>query len=47
MKFNFPKYERVATVGTVTKGTALVPAEVSMTENKATGETNWWKYPCI
>ncbi|MDD3323354.1 MAG: hypothetical protein PHS59_18110 [Paludibacter sp.] len=35
-EINFPKYERVATVGNVTKGTALVPAEVSMTENKAT-----------
>ena len=34
-EINFPKYERVASVGTVTKGTALVPAEVSMTENKA------------
>ncbi len=35
-EINFPKYERVASVGTVTKGTALVPAEVSMSENKAT-----------
>lgn len=35
-EINFPKFERVASVGTVTKGTALVPAEVSMTENKAT-----------
>ena len=35
-EINFPKFERVASVGTVTKGTALVPASVSMTENKAT-----------
>lgn len=34
-KIHFPKYDRVATVGTVTKGTALTPAEVSMTDNEA------------
>ncbi len=34
-EINFPKYERVATVGTVTKGTPIVPSEVSMSENKA------------
>lgn len=33
---NFPKFDRVASVGEVTKGTALTPAELSMTENKAT-----------
>ena len=32
---HFPKYDRVASVGEVTKGTALVPAEVSMTDNVA------------
>ena len=35
-KVHFPKYERVASVGSVTKGTALVPAEVSMSDNEAT-----------
>lgn len=35
-EINFPKYDRVASVGNVTKGVALVPASVSMTENKAT-----------
>lgn len=34
-KIHFPKYDRVATVGEVTKGTALVPSEVSMTDNEA------------
>lgn len=34
-KVHFPKYDRVATVGTVTKGTALTPATVSMTDNEA------------
>jgi len=33
---NFPKFTRVATVGEITKGNAVVPSEVSMTENKAT-----------
>ena len=33
---NFPKFERVASVGEVTKGVAIVPTSVSMTENKAT-----------
>lgn len=32
---HFPKYERVASVGEVTKGTALTPAEVSMSDNVA------------
>lgn len=32
---DFPKYERVAKAGEITKGTALVPKEVSMTGNKA------------
>lgn len=32
---NFPKYDRVAEIGEITKGTAVVPKEVSMTENKA------------
>jgi N4-gp56 family major capsid protein len=35
-KVHFPKFSRVASVGEVTKGTALVPAEVSMTDNEAT-----------
>ena len=34
-KVNFPKYERVAKVGKITKGKAVVPQEVSMTENPA------------
>lgn len=33
---NFPKYDRVADIGEITKGTAVTPEEVSMTENKAT-----------
>lgn len=33
---NFPKYDRVAEIGEITQGTAVVPKEVSMTENKAT-----------
>lgn len=32
---NFPRYNRVATIGEITQGTAVVPSEVSMTENKA------------
>lgn len=35
-EINFPKFERVASVGNVEKGKALVPSEISMTENKAT-----------
>lgn len=34
-EINFPKYERVASVGAITKGTSLVPTEVSMSENVA------------
>lgn len=34
-EINFPKYDRVAEIGEITKGTAVVPKEVSMTENKA------------
>lgn len=34
-KVNFPKFERVATVGEITKGTAIVPTAVSMSENEA------------
>lgn len=34
-EIHFPKYERVASVGTVTKGTPLVPAQVSMTDSVA------------
>lgn len=34
-KVHFPKYDRVASVGTVTKGTAVTPTEVSMTDNVA------------
>ena len=34
-KVAFPTFDRVAKVGVVTKGTALVPAEVSMTNNEA------------
>jgi hypothetical protein len=34
-KINFPKFDRVATVDTVTQGTALVPAAISMTGNEA------------
>ena len=30
---NFPKFKRVAKVGEITKGTAVVPSEVDMTEN--------------
>lgn len=33
---NFPKYDRVADIKEITKGTAVTPKEVSMTENKAT-----------
>jgi len=33
---NFPKFDRVASVADVVKGTALVPTVLSMTENKAT-----------
>jgi N4-gp56 family major capsid protein len=33
---HFPKFDRVASVGTVTKGTELVAAELSMTDNAAT-----------
>lgn len=33
---NFAKYSRVAQIGEITKGTAVTPKEVSMTENKAT-----------
>lgn len=33
---NFAKYDRVAQIGEITKGTAITPKEVSMTENKAT-----------
>lgn len=32
---NFAKYDRVAQIGEITKGTAITPKEVSMTENKA------------
>lgn len=32
---NFPKYDRIAEISEITKGTAVVPKEVSMTENKA------------
>lgn len=35
-KIHFPKYNRVASVGEVTKGTAMTPAEVSMSDNEAT-----------
>ena len=35
-KIHFPTFDRVAQVSEVTKGTALVPAEVSMTDNVAT-----------
>ena len=35
-EINFPKYDRVAEIGEITKGTAVTPKEVSMTENKAT-----------
>lgn len=34
-KVHFPKYDRVASVGAVTKGTAVTPTEVSMTDNVA------------
>lgn len=34
-EINFPKYDRVAEISEITKGTAVVPKEVSMTENKA------------
>lgn len=34
-EINFMKYDRVAEIGEITKGTAVVPKEVSMTENKA------------
>lgn len=34
-KIHFPTFDRVATVSEVTKGKALVPAEVSMTDNVA------------
>lgn len=34
-EINFPKYDRVAEIGEIAKGTAVVPKEVSMTENKA------------
>ena len=34
-KIHFPKYDRVANVGNVTKGVALVPSEISMTDNEA------------
>lgn len=34
-EINFPKYDRVAEIGEITQGTAVVPKEVSMTENKA------------
>lgn len=34
-EINFPKYDRVAEIGEITKGTAVTPKEVSMTENKA------------
>lgn len=34
-KINFPTFDRVATVGTVTKGTALTPSDVTMTGNEA------------
>lgn len=36
---HFPKFERVASVGEVTKGTAIVPVEVSMSDNIATVKT--------
>ena len=34
-KVAFPTFDRVAKIGVVTKGTALVPAEVSMSNNEA------------
>lgn len=34
-EINFPKYNRVCEITEITKGTAVVPKEVSMTENKA------------
>lgn len=34
-RVHFPKYDRVASVGAVTKGTAVTPTEVSMTDNVA------------
>lgn len=34
-KIHFPKYNRVASVGEVTKGTAMTPATVSMSDNEA------------
>lgn len=35
-KVHFPKFDRVATANNVTKGTAIVPSEISMTDNDAT-----------
>lgn len=35
-KIHFPSLDRVAKVGEVTKGTALVPSEISMTDSVAT-----------
>lgn len=34
-EIHFPKYERVASVGSVTKGTPLVPSEINMTDSVA------------
>lgn len=34
-EINFMKYDRIAEITEITKGTAVVPKEVSMTENKA------------
>lgn len=33
---NFPKYDRIAEISEITQGTAVVPKEISMTENPAT-----------
>ncbi|MFI3325939.1 MAG: hypothetical protein R3Y35_07170 [Clostridia bacterium] len=34
-KVNFPKFDRVASVNTITKGTAITPADINMSDNEA------------
>ena len=50
-KVHFPKYDRVASVGAVTKGTAVTPTEVSMTDNVAEvlriRKRQMWRSRCL
>lgn len=34
-EISFPRFDRIAEIGEITKGTAVVPQEISMTDNKA------------